>query len=75
MPGMAVSTATEKRNSYLHTVHQLAFFCTRTYNRILRPGMAQVIPKPALDDPYLRRSFNQLEKAINLWLNEQKVPA
>jgi hypothetical protein len=54
---------------------RIAFFCTRTYNRILRPGLAQVIPKLALDESSLRRPFDQLDEAINLWLMEQKVPA
>ena len=27
-----------------------ALFCTRTYNRILRPGLAQIVPIEAMDD-------------------------
>src|SRR3954464_7118752 len=34
-------------------------FCSRTYNRILRPGLAHVIPPDADDDARLRRCFNQ----------------
>jgi len=37
-----------------------ALFCTRTYNRILRPGLAQIIPeRKASPNPFLRvsRSF------------------
>src|SRR5271156_1594571 len=41
-----------------------ALFCTRTYNRILRPGLAQVIPKAALDDSTLRQRFDQLDAAM-----------
>ncbi len=52
-----------------------ALFCTRTYNRILRPGLAQVIPDQAADDTSLRRCFDQLDKEIERWLKEQKVPA
>jgi hypothetical protein len=52
-----------------------ALFCTRTYNRILRPGLAQVIPDEAPDDSSLRRCFDQLDAAIERWLKEQKVPA
>src|SRR5262249_55814436 len=52
-----------------------ALFCTRTYNRILRPGLAQIIPEEAADDTSLRRCFDQLDKEIQRWLNEQKVPA
>ena len=32
-----------------------ALFCTRTYNRILRPGLAQIIPNEVQDDSDLRR--------------------
>jgi len=31
-----------------------ALFCTRTYNRILRPGLAQILPIEVLDDSKLR---------------------
>ncbi len=54
---------------------RIAFFCTRTYNRILRPGLAQLIPDAVLDDFSIRRRFDQLDEAIRLWLNKQKVPA
>jgi hypothetical protein len=52
-----------------------ALFCTRVYNRVLRPGLAQIIPKEARDDSILRRQFDRLDQAINHWLEEQKVPA
>src|SRR5579871_3126139 len=52
-----------------------ALFCTRTYNRILRPGLAQVVPEAALNDPVLCRRFDQLDAAIDRWIKEQKVPA
>jgi hypothetical protein len=52
-----------------------ALFCTRTYNRVLRPGLAQIIPEAGADDTCLRRAFNQLDTAIERWLKEQKVSA
>lgn len=52
-----------------------ALFCTRMYNRVLRPGLAQVVPKDAEDDSALRRQFDRLDQVINRWLEEQKVPA
>jgi hypothetical protein len=54
---------------------RIAFFCTRTYNRILRPGLAEIIPKPVVYDSSLGRRFDQLDEAINEWLNKQRVPA
>ena len=36
-------------------------FCTRTYNRLLRPGLAQIVPEEALDDSELRRGFDAFD--------------
>jgi hypothetical protein len=52
-----------------------ALFCTRVYSRVLRPGLAQVVPKEAQDDSTLRRQFERLDQAISQWIEEQKVPA
>ena len=51
-----------------------ALFCTRIYNRLLRPGLALISPEQALDDSDLRRGFDQLDQAIDHWFWEQKVP-
>jgi len=52
-----------------------ALFCTRTYNRVLRPGLALLIPEEAHTDASLRRGFDRLDAAINEWIDAQKVPA
>ena len=52
-----------------------ALFCTRVYSRVLRPGLAQIIPEEAQEDSVLRRQFDRLDQAINRWVEEQKVPA
>jgi hypothetical protein len=52
-----------------------ALFCTRAYNRILRPGLAHVIPEDAGSDTPLRRCFDRLDTAIDAWIDAQKVPA
>src|SRR5262245_29710441 len=52
-----------------------ALFCTRAYSRILRPGLAQVLPEAALDDSVLRRCFDQLDEAMERWVEDQKMPA
>jgi len=46
-------------------------FCTRCHNRLLRPGLAQVLPKEAPAETPLRRRFDQLDEAIAEWLEEQ----
>jgi hypothetical protein len=52
-----------------------ARFCTRSYNRILRPGLAHVVPPEAETDTSLRRCFDRLDAAIEDWIEQQKVPA
>jgi hypothetical protein len=54
---------------------RLALFCTRTYNRVLRPGLAQIVPEQATEDTALRRGFDRLDEAINQWIEAHKVPA
>ena len=52
-----------------------ALFCTRTYNRILRPGLAQIVPVPVLDDTKLRHGFDNIDQVIDRWIDDRKVPA
>jgi hypothetical protein len=52
-----------------------ALFCTRTYNRILRPSLAQIIPIEVLDDSKLRQGFDQIDRVIDQWIERRKVPA
>jgi hypothetical protein len=52
-----------------------ALFFTRTYNRVLRPGLAQIVPIEVLDDSELRRGFDQIDAIIQRWIEKAKVPA
>jgi hypothetical protein len=52
-----------------------ALFCTRCYNRVLRPGLAHAIPAVVAPDSSLRRRFDDLDAEISRWIEEQKVPA
>jgi hypothetical protein len=52
-----------------------ALFLTRTYNRVLRPGLAQIVPIEVLDDSELRRGFDQIDAVIQRWIEKAKVPA
>jgi hypothetical protein len=52
-----------------------ALFFTRTYNRVLRPGLAQIVPIDVLDDSELRRGFDQIDAVIQRWIEKAKVPA
>src|SRR3984893_1900237 len=48
-------------------------FSTRCYNRLLRPGLAQVLPNEAAPDTTLRRRFDQLDAAIDKCLEEHNM--
>jgi hypothetical protein len=50
-------------------------FCTRCYNRLLRPGLAEVMPEAASAESALRRRFDQLDAAIEQWLAETNFAA
>jgi hypothetical protein len=50
-------------------------FCTRCHNRLLRPGLAQVLPEEAAPETALRRRFDQLDEAIQQWFEEHKFAA
>lgn len=50
-------------------------FCTRTYNRLLRPGLAEIMPQEAAPDTPLRRRFDQLDAAIEQRLDEDALAA
>ena len=50
-------------------------FCTRCHNRLLRPGLAQLLPDEAAPETTLRRRFDQLDEAIAQWIEDQKFAA
>src|SRR5262249_15693739 len=52
-----------------------ALFCTRLYNRLLRPGLAPIMPEEAREDADLRRGFDQLDAKTEGWMDEQKMAA
>jgi hypothetical protein len=52
-----------------------ALFCTRCYNRILRPGLSRIIPEHAVDDSPLRRCFDELDAAISRLIQDQDLAA
>jgi hypothetical protein len=54
---------------------RVALFFTRTYARVIRPGLAQIVPNaPPLDSP-LRRRFDQLETAMDDWIARATLAA
>jgi hypothetical protein len=53
---------------------QAAIFFTRTYSRLLRPGLAQICDPIPIDTP-LRRHFDQLVTAITARIDELNLAA
>jgi hypothetical protein len=56
---------------------RVTLFCTRTYNRLLRPGIGQLIPMTSTSTApdALRRSFNNLELQIEKWIAREGLAA
>jgi hypothetical protein len=54
---------------------RVAVFCTRTYARILRPGLGLVLPATSCWPSPLRRSFDKLEQEVNSWVDQAKLAA
>jgi hypothetical protein len=50
-----------------------ALFSTRSYARLIRPGFALVIPDTVAGEVPLRRSFQQLERAMDTWCDAAKL--
>jgi hypothetical protein len=54
---------------------RVAVFCTRTYARILRPGLGLVLPTTSSLACPLRRAFDKLEQEVNAWVDLPKLAA
>ena len=54
---------------------RVAVFCTRTYSRILRPGLGLVLPATSSLLSPLRRCFDKLEQEVNSWVDQAKLAA
>src|SRR6266851_2630993 len=64
-------------NSFRYRVTEfglrVALFFTRTYNRILRPGLALALPSlPAFDAP-LKRAFDKIDTQLNAWIEQAQL--
>lgn len=53
----------------------VAFFFTRLYARVLRPGLAQIVPQTPPLNHRLRLRFDQLDLAINDWIAQANLTA
>ena len=51
------------------------WFCTRTYSRLLRPGLASVLPELSRANSSLRRTFDKLDQEVTTWIQRTKLAA
>ena len=54
---------------------RLALFFTRTYNRLLRPGIAAALPALSAIATPLSRAFNALDAQIDTMINHARLAA
>lgn len=52
-----------------------AWFFTRTYSRILRPGLGRILPELSTSNGPLRRCFDKLDQQVKSWVAEAKLAA
>jgi hypothetical protein len=63
-------------NSFRYRVTAFGFraalFFTRVYNRLLRPGLAAVLPTLRAIDAPLKHAFDNIDLQVNAWINQAK---
>ena len=52
-----------------------ALFFTRTYNRILRPGLAAALPTLRAIQTPLKRAFDKIDANLTAWINQAQLAA
>jgi hypothetical protein len=52
-----------------------AWFFTRAYSRILRPGLGRIMPQLSAPNGPLRRCFDKLDQQVSSWVEEAKLAA
>ncbi len=66
-------------NSFRYRVTEFGFraalFFTRLYNRLLRPGLAAVLPALRAVDAPLKRAFDKINTQVNTWINQAQLAA
>jgi hypothetical protein len=52
---------------------RVALFFTRTYDRVIRPGLTHSIPQSIPVNHLLRRRFDQLDSAVDVWISQANL--
>ena len=66
-----------RSHRYQVTTHglRISLFFSRTYTRLLRPGLAELMPDTQSASGSLRLAFERLQSAIDVLCEEQKLAA
>jgi hypothetical protein len=51
------------------------WFFTRTYSRILRPGLGRILPQLSTPNSAIRRCFDKLDHEVTSWVEQAKLAA
>jgi len=66
-------------NSHRYRLTDLGLRCgwffTRTYSRILRPGLGRILPQLSTPNSTLRRCFDKLDQEVTSWVEQAKLAA
>jgi hypothetical protein len=54
---------------------RMMLFCTRCYNRVLRPGLAEIVSHQDATPQSLNRTVNLAAVAIDAWIDQHTVAA
>jgi hypothetical protein len=71
--GLIVRQARTHRYAVTDLGLRVALFFTRSYNRVVRPGLSEVAGRDGPDDPPLRRAFAQVESAMDQYVAQAKL--
>jgi hypothetical protein len=71
--GLIVRQAGTHRYGVTDQGLRIALFWTRSYARVVRPGLSQVMAADLPDDPPLRRAFAQLEGTMDQYVAQAKL--
>jgi len=73
--GMIERIPSTHRYRLTGVVLRTAWFFTRTYSRILRPGLGIILPPLSQAHGPLRRCFDKLDQEVKSWLEDAKLAA
>ncbi len=75
LPGLIEGIAGTHRYQVTDVGLRTALFFTRTYARVFRPGLADVLASDVPSDSRLQSRFRQLQVAMDEWVEKANLAA